>query len=172
MKSSNPFHRSIVLFDQDYVTDSWNNFFKDFGSFDRPVFRTQKTKNSFEPTCDITEAIDHYLILMDVPGVEQKDLNIEVESGQLRISGERFKDMTEKDQAKQVYHERSFGKFIRTFNLPAEINLEDIQAQYQNGVLKVAIPKAKKVEAKKISINANQGNNFFQKLVDDPKGES
>lgn len=172
MKSLNPFERGLVLFDQDYATDSWNNFFKDFGSFDRPVFRAQKTKNTFEPTCDITEAKDHYLIAMDVPGIEQKDLTIEVENNQLKISGERVKEVTEKDDTKQVYFERSFGKFVRTFNLPAEINIEDIQAHHQDGVLKVAIPKAKKVEAKKITINSNQGNGLFQKLVGTVKKEA
>lgn len=158
MTTTNPFERSLVLFDQDYMTDSWTNFFKDFGSFERPTYRLQKTRNSFEPVCDITEAKDHYLLALDVPGIDQKNLNIEVENNQLKITGERIKDSLDVEDSKKLYSERAYGKFVRTFNLPAEINLDDIQAQHQNGVLKIAIPKSKKMEPKKISISSGSLN--------------
>lgn len=167
MRSVSPFDRSLILVDSDFVSDSWNNFFKDFGQFESSVFKPSSAKQAgFQPTCDILEASDHYMITLDIPGVPQNQLNIEVENQQLKISGERIKEVTEKDDSKHLYFERAFGKFTRTFNLPPEIKSEDIQAHYQDGVLKVAIPKAKKAEPKKISINVNNEKpSLFQKLV-------
>ena len=168
MKSINPFDRSLILVDSDFVSDSWNNFFKDFGQFENSVFKAAPQKTlGFQPTCDITEAKDHYMITLDVPGVSQEQLTIEVENQQLKISGEKHKEITDKnDETKHIYFERSFGKFTRTFNLPPEIKSEDIQAHYQDGVLKVAIPKVKKEEPKKISIGvSSEKPSFFKKLV-------
>lgn len=165
MRSTNPFDRSLIVVDQDFISDSWNNFFRDFGSFENSGFKAKSSKQSFQPTCDITEAKDHYMISLDVPGVDQEHLNIEVENQKLKISGERLKEVTENEDSKTSYYERSFGKFMRTFNLPPEVRFEDIQAHYQDGVLKVAIPKTKKAEPKKVVINSNEKPGFFQKLV-------
>lgn len=174
MRHDNSFDRSLIVVDQDFVTDSWNSFFNDFGEFNKSVFKpsTSKTKG-FQPMCDITEAKDHYLVSLDIPGIDQKDLNIEVDNQRLKISGERLREVSEGEDSSATYYERSFGKFVRTFNLPPEIKAEDIQAQYQDGVLKVAIPKLKKEEPKKIKININEGKKgFFQKLTSSTKSES
>lgn len=169
MKNIGPYDKNLVLLDRDFLPDSWGDFFKDFGRLENSVFKAHGRKNSFEPTCDITEAKDHYMICLDVPGVEKNNLNIEVEDGQLKISGERHKETSEKDsEQRQVYFERSFGKFVRTFNLPKEINSEDIQAHYQDGVLKIAVPKVKKTEPKKVLISSDKPS-LFQKLVGSEK---
>jgi HSP20 family protein len=132
------------------------------------VFKAAPQKTmGFQPTCDITEAKDHYMISLDIPGVAQDQLQIEVENQQLKISGERRQEINDTDdEAKHIYFERSFGKFTRAFNLPPEIKSEDIQAHYQDGVLNVAIPKVKKEEPKKISIGvSSEKPSFFKKLV-------
>ncbi len=167
MKTINPFDKSIILVDHEYSNDSWNNFFKDFGRFENSVFKAIPTKHSgFQPMCDITEASDHYMVSLDVPGIPKEQIQIEVENNQLKISGERTKDKNAKEESKHIYFERPYGKFTRTFNLPPEVNSEDIQAHHQDGVLLVAIPKVKKAEPKKIAINVSPDKpSLFQKLV-------
>lgn len=165
MKSLSPFDRSLIVVDKDF-SDSWNNFFRDFGQFENSLFKANPKLEGFQPTCDITEAKDHYMITLDIPGIAQKDLNIEIEDQKLKISGERLQEITDKDNSKQIYYERSFGKFMRTFSLPPEVKSEDIQAHYQDGVLKIAVPKTKKSEPKKVTIGVgSEKPSFFQKLV-------
>ena len=162
-----PFDRSLIVVDPEFVTDSWNNFFRDFGTFENSLFKanTQKT-SGFQPTCDITEAKDHYMVTLDIPGIAKENLNIEIENQKLKISGEKVQEITDKEDDKKIYFERSFGKFTRTFNLPPEVKSDDIQAHYQDGVLKVAIPKTKKEEPKKITIGIDSEKpSLFQKLV-------
>lgn len=82
-----------------------------------------------------------HLLNFDIPGLKKEDISIEVTGRQLTISGERKR---EEHQQKASTHrmERSYGKFSRTFDLSDAIATDVIDASYENGVLKVAIPKA------------------------------
>ncbi len=110
--------------------------------------------NLWTPAMDIAET-DHELVLkVDVPGMEKKDISIEVEDGTLCIKGER---KLEKEEKKDnfVHIERNYGSFLRRLPLPEYVNLDDIKANCKNGLLKVTLkktPGAKK-EVKSVSID-------------------
>lgn len=116
-----------------------------FGDFDKIINSIRRTNDEgttvYQPRCDISETKDHYLASFDVPGVKKEDIKIEVEGNQLIVSGER-------------HHERMNAKFERAFNLPTTVNTDKIEAQHENGVLRIAIPKAEAVKARTIQIQS------------------
>ncbi|MBF0614483.1 MAG: Hsp20/alpha crystallin family protein [Magnetococcales bacterium] len=100
---------------------------------------------------DIREDEHHILIKADVPGMEQKDISVNVDNGRLTIAGERkFED--EKHQ--ESYHriERAYGRFSRSFQLPGTTDVNAIQANYKNGVLEVMLPKREEAKPRAIQV--------------------
>jgi len=106
---------------------------------------------SFTPA--VNEKIDEkgYHLEVDLPGVKKEDVEISVNDGILTISGER---KLEKKEEKENYTriESFFGRFERSFKLPADADVDNIEAKYENGVLKIFIPKKEKSSGKKIEI--------------------
>lgn len=113
----------------------------------RPVQKVE----TFTPA--VNERIDEkgYYLEIDLPGVKKEDIEISVNDGVLTISGER---KLEKKEEKPNYTriESFFGRFERAFKLPNDADLDNIEAKYEDGVLKVFIPKKQKPEGKKIEI--------------------
>ena len=107
----------------------------------------------WRPTVDISETRKHYVIRVDLPEVDREDVNVSIENGMLTISGER---RFEKEEDTETTHrvESMYGKFSRSFTLPADVDETDISAKSKNGVLKVRIPKIEqqKEEPKKITV--------------------
>ena len=105
---------------------------------------------------DIAETDAAYEVTADLPGVEEKDVEVSLAEGVLRIKGER---KSEKEDRKKNYHriERSFGRFERAIALPADVEEEKIDANFKKGVLKVTLPKSAKAVAgvKKIDVKAD-----------------
>lgn len=97
-------------------------------------------RNSFLPTCDVEEMDDHYLLTVDLPGVKKDDIRVELHSNTLTVSGERKSESREK-RKNNCRSEREYGYFERSFRLPDEVNPEKISTEYQDGVLRVEIPK-------------------------------
>lgn len=119
--------------------------------------------SSFTPAVDVEEAESHYLISVDLPGVKEKDIKVDVHLGQLTISGERrFESEHQKSEGR--FYERAFGKFKRSFTLPKEVNADGIQARFENGVLEVFVPKAEKAQPKSIKIESGKGGLFSRLL--------
>ncbi len=118
---------------------------------------------NFQPSCDIKETMDHYLVSFDMPGVKKEDIKIELQNNQLVISGERQYEMKVEDGEASLRHERAYGKFERAFALPTTVNAEKIEAHYENGVLNVALPKAEAAKARTIQVQRGQ-NGFLNKL--------
>ena len=94
----------------------------------------------FAPSVNIREGEFAYHVDVDLPGVNKEDIKVDVKDGQLVISGERNfkKEINEEDYYKV---ETTFGKFSRTFNLPDNVDVENIDASCDNGVLEVVIPR-------------------------------
>lgn len=128
------------------------------------VSATVSTPN-FHPSCDVNEADEHFLVSLDLPGVKKEDIKIEVQKNQLVIAGERNREL-KADDGEAIRHERRYGKFERTFTLPATINPDKIEAHFENGVLSVAIPKAEAAKGRTIQIQ-NGPTGFFNKLLKD-----
>ena len=104
------------------------------------------------PPMDLVEDDDHFVVRADLPGVEEKDVSVELEDNVLTISGERRSDA---EQRKEGYYriERAHGAFTRSLTLPEGIDPEGIKASYGNGVLEVRIPKPEERKPRKVAIN-------------------
>lgn len=102
------------------------------------------------PAVNITEQKDDYEIALAVPGMEKDDFNIDVDGNMLTISSKK-EEQKEDKEARFTRREYSFSSFQRSFTLPDEVNKEKIEARYENGVLKLVLPK--KEEARKLAIS-------------------
>lgn len=104
------------------------------------------------PRVDLKETDDHYIVHLDVPGMKKEDLQIRYQDGTLSVSGERFAEQDEQ-QEDFVRIERSFGRFYRSFALPKRVDDDKIEANYQDGVLTVRVPKAEETKPRRIEVS-------------------
>ncbi|MBF0193950.1 MAG: Hsp20/alpha crystallin family protein [Magnetococcales bacterium] len=103
---------------------------------------------------DIREDENQIIIKADVPGMEQDDININIDNNLLTISGERkFTDEQHKDKYHRV--ERSYGRFSRSFQLNNTTDVKKITAAYNSGVLEVALPKLEEAKPRSIQVQVN-----------------
>ncbi len=132
----------------DNLANQFDSFFADFDR--RPSEESQVERVASQaPATDIEEAEKHYALSLDMPGIKQEDLNVEVHGRTLTVSGKR--ERVVKD-TKLHRTEKFYGEYRRTITLPENIKAEDIQASYDNGVLNIVLPKAQLEGAKKIAI--------------------
>lgn len=118
---------------------------------------------SFSPACDVEETDSHYLVSFDLPGVRKEDVKIELKENQLMVSGERKSD--KRDNAGRHIVERFHGSFQRLFTLPSTVDTDKVEAGYQDGVLRIAIPKAEAAKPRQIKISDGK-TGFFGKLLE------
>lgn len=143
--------------------------FEDFDRIVDSLMQPTYTNNvGFFPTCDVNETKEHYLVSFDMPGVKKEDIKIEVQGNTLLISGERQRELKASDAEAAIRHERAYGKFERTFELPSSINADKIEAHYDNGVLNVALPKAEATKGRTVQIQTGEAG-FFSKLLGSKK---
>lgn len=98
--------------------------------------------------CDIYEKDGNYNVVMDIPGFSKEDINIECDNGVIKISCEKNEETNEEDDKKYLRRERNFEKCERSFNF-GDIKEDEIVAEYNDGTLKLIVPKKEKVETKK-----------------------
>jgi HSP20 family protein len=110
------------------------------------------TATAWAPALDISERKDAYLVTVELPGVEADDLEITLEDGLLTIQGERH---FAPDSSEQQFHrvERRYGAFRRSITLPAQVQAEQIEASFDNGVLQIMVPKAEEAKPKRIQVH-------------------
>lgn len=116
---------------------------------------TESSATSFAPRVDISEKKDHYELTAELPGVDKKDIDVTLDNGLLTISAEsRFEDKEEKE-GRLIRQERRYGKFVRSFNLGTDVKDKDINAEFNNGLLKLTVPKVeeKSPVSKRIEIH-------------------
>lgn len=129
----------------------------------------------FTPAVDLRETSDFFLVSVDLPGVNPNEVKIDVQDGRLTISGERQR---EEKEEREGFHrfERSHGSFLRTFQLPQNVDEEKIQARCENGVLEIMLPKSEIAKPRQIQINAEKGGLFSrilgQKKVEEKSGKA
>jgi len=132
----------------------FDNFLEDFGgrSF-FPAWSGGSALKSFNPKFDIAEAEDAWHITAEMPGMEQKDLDITLDNGALTIKGEKKQEKEEKHK-EYFLSERGYGLFQRSFALPEGTDPENIKAEFKNGILKLDLPKTEKAKSniRKIAI--------------------
>jgi HSP20 family protein len=106
------------------------------------------------PPMDLVETNDHLVLKADLPGLDKEDVEIEVKDGVLTVSGER---RTEHEDSADGYHrvERAYGRFSRSLSLPQGIDADQVQADFDKGVLEVRIPKPAERKPHRVQIGAS-----------------
>jgi len=114
------------------------------------------TTASFVPAVDIYEDTKKVVLKLEVPGIEEKDLDVRVENNTLTVKGER---KFEKEEKEENFHriERRYGSFFRSFTLPSTVDTEHIGASYNAGVLKLELMKKPEAQPKQIKVNVGGG---------------
>lgn len=114
------------------------------------------TTNLWSPVVDIVDTPDAIVVKAELPGIDAKDIDIEVDDNVLSITGERHLEETTKDER---YHrvERSYGRFQRSLTLPPNADVERISAGMKDGVLSVRVPKVEEAKPRKIAVTAAEG---------------
>jgi HSP20 family protein len=114
------------------------------------------TQRRWIPAMDLVETDEDLVLRADLPGLSEKDVNIEVEDNVLTISGER---KTEHEERKEGYYrvERASGSFTRSLTLPDGIDPDRVRASFDRGVLEVRIPKPEQRKPRKVTISASGG---------------
>jgi len=106
----------------------------------------------WEPAVDILDNKDKIVIKAELPGVDKKDIKIDLKDHVLTLKGERSYENEVKED--NYYHrERTFGKFQRSFRLPLDLDPDKIKADYQDGVLRIEIPKPEEEKPKQITVH-------------------
>ena len=105
----------------------------------------------WSPVVDVSESNEEYLIQAELPEIKKSDVNIMVQNGALTITGERKHE--EEEKGKRFHRlERSYGRFVRTFAVPADVDEKAIQADFKDGMLNIHLPKSAENGSKKIGI--------------------
>lgn len=118
---------------------------KDFFDFESELLPARLGINV--PSVNVTETSKDYLLELAAPGLERKDFDVQLQNHTLIISAEKEEEKKEKE-GKYARREYSFNSFVRSFTLPDDIKESSIDARYENGVLKVSIPKQKETPVK------------------------
>jgi len=141
-----PFHEFTTL------QDRMNRLFR--SSYGGNAGEEALTTSSFAPPVDVYEDEHNITLKIEVPGIDEKDIDVRVENNTLTVHGERRFEKEEKEENFRRV-ERQYGSFTRQFTLPTTVDAEKIQAQYDRGILKLQL--AKKAEAKPKQIKINVG---------------
>jgi len=128
------------------MRDVFDRFFE--GSMDPSYLSDEKM---FIPAFDITESEKEYKVVAELPGMDEKDLDVTLTDGILTVKGEKKQETEDKGE---TYHriERRYGSFQRNFRIPDHVVVDEIEATYKDGVLKLTIPKSEEIGMKKIEI--------------------
>jgi len=122
-----------------------------------PGRSSESDLTTWAPAVDIQETENELMLKADLPGIEEKDIDVRIENNTLTIRGERkFEKQVNEDNYLRV--ERSYGSFSRSFSLPNTINTEAINAEYKNGVLTVQMPKRAESKPKQVKVNVEATN--------------
>lgn len=129
-----------------------DHLFDDLVPFSWSRERGGETLGTWTPSADITENEKEFRILVDMPGVDKKDIKVNFKEGRVTITGERMEEeKEEKDDF--IRQERYFGTFYRAFMLPEKVKEDKIKATFKEGVLKLQIPKAEEEKPKSIEVS-------------------
>ncbi|MGA2376272.1 MAG: Hsp20/alpha crystallin family protein [Candidatus Sulfotelmatobacter sp.] len=123
------------------------------------------TSSSFAPAVDVYEDEHNVTLKIEVPGVDEKDISVNLENNTLTVHGER---KIEKEEKEENYRrvERQYGSFTRTFTLPTTVDSEKVSATYDKGVLKVTLPKKAEAKPKQIKVNVGGTKAVTEKTIE------
>jgi HSP20 family protein len=110
------------------------------------------TTSTFAPPVDVYEDEHNVTLKIEVPGIDEKDIDVRVENNVLTVHGERKFEKEEKEENFRRV-ERQYGSFTRTFTLPTTVDAEKVSANYEKGILKITLPKKAEAKPKQIKVN-------------------
>ena len=136
--------------------DRWSNLRDELNSFfDTPFWsgsgRAGQLFTGWSPALDLYEGGDHLVAVVELPGMRKEDIEISLHDGTLTISGERKRETSNGEKAQRT--ERYVGSFRRSVALPTHVDASKVTATYQDGILKVSLPKAEEAKPKKIQVS-------------------
>jgi HSP20 family protein len=124
----------------------WNRFFGEFQPF-------TEFEEEWLPSMDVAETDGEITVRAELPGLEAKDIDLNVSGNILSIRGEK-KEKTEEKQKDYYTRESYYGSFQRSIRLPAEVKGDEVEAHFKDGVLDIRLPKSEKTQSKKIKIKS------------------
>jgi HSP20 family protein len=129
------------------LQNQMSRVFQDFGRGSDELL----TSGTFVPAVDIYEDEHSIMLKLEVPGINEKDIDVKLENNTLTVRGERN---FEKEEKEENFHriERRYGAFARSFTLPNTVDPENVEASYDNGVLKIKLAKRAEAKPKQIKI--------------------
>ena len=136
--------------------DRWSNLRDELNSFfDTPFWssfgRTSQLFTGWSPALDLYESGDNMVAVVELPGMRKEDIDISLHDGTLTISGERKRESKNGETAQRT--ERYVGTFRRSIALPTRVDASKVNAIYQDGILKVTLPKAEEAKPKQIQVS-------------------
>ena len=137
--------------------DRWSNLRDELNSFfDMPFWsgfgRTSQLFTGWSPALDLYESGDHLVAVVELPGMRKENIDISLHDGTLTISGERKHEKSENGETAQ-HTERYVGTFRRSIPLPTRVDASKVSATYEDGILKVTLPKAEEAKPKQIQVS-------------------
>ena len=134
------------------LQDRFNSLFENFAEASGTE---QLARGTFVPAVDVYEDEHNLVLKLEIPGVNEDDLNVSLENQTLTVSGER---KFEKEEKEENFHriERRFGSFTRTFRLPNTVDTEKVEAGYDKGILKITLGKRAEAKPKQIKVGSAQ----------------
>ena len=151
------------------LQDRLNRMFNEpFGSLAPFSGQEALTGGAFVPPVDVYEDEHSIGLKMEVPGIDEKDIDIRLENNMLTVGGER---KLESETKQENYHriERSYGSFTRSFSLPTSVNPDDVKASYNQGVLSITLGKRAEARPKQIKVDVKP--ELSEKTVTGTTGE-
>jgi HSP20 family protein len=136
--------------------DRWSNLRDELNSFFEMPFwssfaRAGQLFTGWSPALDLYESSDNVVAVVELPGMRKEDIDISLHDGTLTISGERKRESTGDEKTQRT--ERYVGTFRRSIALPTRVNAGKVSATYQDGILKVVLPKAEEAKPKQIKVS-------------------
>ena len=117
-----------------------NKLGKDIQDFVERIVPLEDRGHDFSPACDIVESEQEYKIMLDLPGLSKKEINIALKDQVLTVKGERTEELAEGESFRR--QERRQGVFSRSFALPEDVNTAETEAKFRSGVLTISMPKS------------------------------
>ena len=138
------------------AADRWSNLRDDLNSFfELPLWsnfgRAGQLFTGWSPALDLYQSNDNVTAVVELPGMSKEDIDISLHDGTLTISGESKRESSNGEKAERT--ERYIGAFRRSIALPTRVDASKVSATYQDGILKVTLPKAEEVKPKQIQVS-------------------
>ena len=155
-----PWRKRLMEMEEELLVPAWRgpaelfrDFFEDLFRHGMPVSwrQMQQGMSAFSPDVDVSETDKEYKVVVELPGLSKDEINVSVREGSMTISGEK-KEEEQEEKENYLKVERSHGSFTRTILLPSSVREDAIEATFEEGVLRIRLPKTEETRGEKLEI--------------------